>query len=269
MARPSKRGGKRIIMKRFILAFQFLTIIPIRTSGEVSRSDLAASMAYFPLVGAFQGGVLLLLVRLLSTNGLLPDPLMAGVLLLALALTNGGLHLDGFADTVDGLAGGHTPQERLRIMKDSATGAIGMVFLILIILLKYLAVFSVLSLGGWQAHAFIFLFPVAARWAMVPLANLAPYARKEGGLGEPFAGMGAGVMFVATAITFAVSFLAAGVFSFAPLVLLAFAAFVSSVFFRGKLGGVTGDVFGFQSEVSEVLYLVSAPVFLKILPALL
>lgn len=252
-------------MKRFILAFQFLTIIPIRTNGEVKRSDLSGSMAYFPFVGAFQGGLLFGLSRLLSLNNALPDFLVAGVLLFALAVTNGGLHLDGFADTVDGLAGGRTPEDRLRIMKDSSTGAVGMVFLIFIILLKYLALLGSLGVAG---GAFVFLFPVAGRWAMVPLASLAPYARKEGGLGEAFTGGKPGVLAASTLIAFSISYAAGGVSALAPLFLLAFAAFVSSVFFRARLGGVTGDVLGFQSEVSEALYLLSAPVFLKALPAL-
>ncbi|MFQ5736398.1 MAG: adenosylcobinamide-GDP ribazoletransferase [Thermodesulfobacteriota bacterium] len=258
-------------MKRFILAFQFLTIIPIRTSGAVSSRDLAASMAYFPVVGAFQGGVLYVLLRLLSLRGgLLPDFVVAGVLLFVLTLTNGGLHLDGFADTVDGMAGGHTPADRLRIMKDSSTGAVGMVFLMLIILLKYLALLGALGLSGGAAGApgaLVFLFPVAARWAVVPLANLAPYARKEGGLGEAFAEGGGRALAVSTAIAFVLAFVAGGLYCVAPLFVLLFAAYVSSRYFRSRLGGVTGDVFGFQSEVSEAIFLLSAPVFLKLLPS--
>ena len=251
-------------MKRILLSFQFLTIIPIRTDSEVTAADLSGSMAYFPLVGVFQGALLFGLYRLLSLNGAMPDFLIAGVLLFALTLTNGGLHLDGFADTVDGLAGGRTPEDRLRIMKDSATGAVGMVFLILIILLKYLALLGALTVAG---GVFVLLFPVAARWAMVPLANLAPYARKEGGLGEAFAGFRPGILGVSTAITFIFSFIVGGIFTIAPLLLLALAAYLSSVFFRRRLGGVTGDVLGFQSEISEALYLLAAPVFLKLLPA--
>jgi len=251
-------------MKRIILSFQFLTIIPIRTESEVTGADLSGSMVYFPLVGLFQGALLFGLYRLLSMNGAMPDFLIAGVLLFALTLTNGGLHLDGFADTVDGLAGGRTPEDRLRIMKDSATGAVGMVFLILIILLKYLALLGALTAAG---GVFVLLFPVAARWAMVPLASLAPYARREGGLGEAFAGFRPGVLAASSAIAFLSSFIAGGVYTIAPLLLLALLAYLSSAFFCRRLGGITGDVLGFQSEVSEVIYLLAAPVLLKTLPA--
>lgn len=246
-------------MKRIILSFQFLTIIPIRTESEVTSADLSGSMVYFPLVGLFQGGLLFGLYRLLSAWGT-ADFLTAGVLLFVLTLTNGGLHLDGFADTVDGIAGGRTPEDRLRIMKDSATGAVGMVFLILIILLKYLALLGALTVAG---GAFVLLFPVAGRWAMVPLANFAPYARKEGGLGASFAGLRPGILAASSAIAFIVSFVIGGIYTIAPLLFLAFAALVSAVFFRSRLGGVTGDVLGFQSEVSEALYLLSAPLFLR------
>ncbi len=256
-------------MKRVVLAFQFLTIIPIRTASHVDRSDLAASMAYFPLVGALQGAILLGAYYIFSIGGFLPDVVRAGLLFALLTLTNGGLHLDGFADTVDGLAGGHTPEERLRIMKDSATGAIGMVFLMLIILLKYVSILYVLGLPGRTGPALLFLFPVAARWAMVPLSAMAPYARKEGGLGEAFTGCSARVLASSTAFTLLVSWAALGFTAFAPLALLFFAAFVLALFFRSRLGGVTGDVFGFQSEISEVIFLLSAPVFMGLLSAYL
>ena len=125
-------------MERFFIALQFLTVFRVKKNIEVTGDGLASSMAYFPLVGALQGLLLAAVYSLISGTGLLQDSVAVAIVLLVLVLTNGALHLDGFADTVDGIAGGKTPEERLRIMRDSSVGAVGVVFLVLLLLIKYL-----------------------------------------------------------------------------------------------------------------------------------
>lgn len=236
-------------MKRFLLALQFLTVFRLKKDLHADVSEFSRSMAYFPLVGAIQGIILLFFWYLLST--LLPDNLVTGILLLILVLISGGLHIDGFADTVDGLAGGKTPEERLRIMKDSSTGAIGVVFVVLILLIKFLALqempFEV------KAQALV-AFPMVGRWAMAPLAFL-PCARPDG-LGKAFAGCGRSVVVKATVFTSVAIALLFGALALALVLLLGIMIYMSSKFFRRKTGGVTGDIFGFHSEAAEVLFLV-------------
>ncbi len=238
-------------MKRLILAFQFLTVFPIKKDMEPAPEDLSGSMAWFPVVGAAQGLILVAADYVLS--GLLPSGIVAGALVLVLVLTNGGLHLDGFADTVDGLAGGKTKEERLAIMRDSSSGAIGVAFLIMLILLKYLAIDSLPQDAKRQA---LFVFPVAGRWAMAPMAYASSYARPGGGIGAAFTDIRGATLITATVITAALSTLALGLFSLILLVGLWAVAWGFTRFFKNRLGGVTGDVFGFQSEVAEVLFLI-------------
>ncbi|MBI5810325.1 MAG: adenosylcobinamide-GDP ribazoletransferase [Deltaproteobacteria bacterium] len=199
------------MMNRFILAVQFLTVFPIKKDVPPARSELAASMAYFPLVGAVQGVILVAAYLLLALA--LPEGVSTALLLAILVLTNGALHIDGYADTIDGLAGGGTPEERLRIMRDSSVGAVGVVFVALLLLVKYSALMEVAP--GVKARV-LFIFPAAGRWAMVPMACWARYAREGSGLGGAFTENSRATL----------------------------------------LGGVTGDVFGFQSEVAEALFLV-------------
>ena len=97
-------------------------------------------------------------------------------------LITGGLHLDGLADTVNGLGGGKTPEERRLIMKDSRVGAFGVLSLILVLLVKF-GFFLAAGEQGWR-NEFV-LFPVLSRWGMVFLAYLSDYARPEGGWGRP------------------------------------------------------------------------------------
>ncbi len=238
-------------MKSLILAFQFLTVFPIKKDMEPVPEELSGSMAWFPLVGAAQGLILVASDYLLS--GLLPPGIVAGALVLILVLTNGGLHLDGFSDTVDGLAGGRTKEDRLRIMRDSSAGAIGVAFLIILILLKYLAIENI---GQDARGPALFVFPAVGRWAMVPMAYMSEYARAEGGLGAAFTGISRPTLIKATVIVAALSALALGAFSLILIAVLWAVIYGFSRLFKRKLGGVTGDVFGFQSEIAEVLFLI-------------
>ncbi len=237
-------------MKRLILAIQFLTIVPIKKGLALDKGDLAGAMAFFPVVGAMQGACLAALDYGLS--GILPQTVVSAILLAALALFNGGLHLDGFADTVDGLAGGVVADERLRIMRDSSVGALAVVALILLILIKFL---SINELNGEPRTAVIVIFPVIGKWCMVLLSCLAPPARKDG-LGASFAANSYSTLVVATGLTVGASWLVLGLGSLAVMGVMGVWTYLTAIFFKRKLGGVTGDVFGFHSELSEGLTLI-------------
>ena len=237
-------------MKGFLLALQFLTTFPVNKDLKADVSELRRSMSWFPLVGALQGLILVAAYFIFST--LLPDSVVMGLLLLVLVLTNGGLHVDGFADTVDGLAGGKSAEDRLRIMRDSSTGAIGVLFVVLLMLLKFLSLQELPEEARPQA---IFLFPVFGRWAMVPLACWAPYARPSGGLGAAFAGNSRDVLIKATLAAAILLSLLLGILSLVLVLVFGIILYVSSGYFKRKLGGVTGDVFGFHSEIAEVFFL--------------
>jgi adenosylcobinamide-GDP ribazoletransferase len=242
----------------FTLALTFLTKFPWFRGAPAEPGDLARSMLWFPWVGALLGAVFWG-----AWEGLgpwLPGPAAAGVLLTLTVWSTGGLHLDGLADTADGLGGGHTPEARLAIMKDSRVGTFGVLSLVLALVLKF-AFFLSLS-GQGAAAAVLILYPVASRWSMVFLAYLSPYARPEGGLGQAMtAGVSAQVLAGATVSAVVLSF---GVFGVRGLALLAAAGAVvwlGSLYFRHKLGGVTGDVLGAANEAVEVLVLGGALLF--------
>ncbi|MBE7414680.1 MAG: adenosylcobinamide-GDP ribazoletransferase [Deltaproteobacteria bacterium] len=241
-------------MKGLKLALEFLTIFRIGKSGkEPEPRELARSMAWFPIIGALQG--LILVVAYSVLKAFLPESVALASLIPVLLVTNGGLHLDGLADTIDGLAGGRDREDILRIMRDSSVGAMGAAGVTLIILLKFLSLYELPP--NEKAWA-IFLFPVAGRWAMVPLAAFAGYARPSGGLGAAFAGNTKGVLAAATLIALVMAAPFAGPFSVLVFALLGVIIYMSSLYFKRKLGGVTGDVFGFHSEIAELLFLFGA-----------
>ena len=89
-------------MKRFLIAFQFLTILPVSRSLTADGKDISGSTSYFVLVGLIQG-LLLVITGYIAGMVFHPD-LVIAVVLLVYILSNGGFHLDGLADTLDAVA---------------------------------------------------------------------------------------------------------------------------------------------------------------------
>ncbi len=235
----------------FIAALQFLTLLRLTGSDkEYTPEEFSRSMVFFPVVGALQG--LVLFVVYIALGGLLSPGLLGAVLVAVLVITNGGLHLDGFIDSVDGLAGGATPERRLEIMRDSAVGAIGVVALLILLILKYESISSV----SVSAAGAIFLFPVIGRWTAVPVAYLANYAREGEGLGRLFSEVKLKTLIYSTVITVVPVLVILGLTGLIAMVGVFIVAVFITAFFKRKIGGVTGDVMGFQGEVGEVLFLI-------------
>ena len=164
-------------MKRFIIALQFLTIVRLSRNIEVEPKELGRSMGYFPMVGLVLGFVLILFNILFLR--ILPAPVVDGILITILIIFTGALHLDGLADTIDGLAGGNSKEEILQIMRDSNTGAIGVVGLIMTLLLKYAAL---VNIPYEIKNQILVAMPVISRWSMVQLSLFSQYARPTNGI---------------------------------------------------------------------------------------
>ncbi len=236
--------------ERFVVAFQFLTAIPLFQARRFSDRELARSMAAFPWVGFALGALLWGIHALVGVH--LP-PALEGVLLVGvLAWASGAFHLDGVADTVDGLAGGWTPQRSLEIMRDSRIGALGAVALFLVLTAK---IFALGLLPGDVKGLGILLTPGVARGSVVLLAYGSVYARAGGGLGTPYTEhLDAGTLRLALVGSGLPCLLLGWPGAIAYLATLGYAAWLKRWFHR-RLGGVTGDVLGFAEETGEVLFL--------------
>jgi adenosylcobinamide-GDP ribazoletransferase len=233
------------------LALSFLTILPVPRRRTAEALELAAAMAWFPLVGLLLGGVLT--GSALGLILVLPDPATAALVVALLAVATRALHLDGLADTLDGLGGGQTREASLRIMKDHAVGAFGAVGLVLALLLKYGLILGLLEAGGLR---FLLIFPVISRAAMVLLAYLSPYARPEGGLGEAMTTLTTGrTLALAGGSAVLIVGLVSQTRGLAALAAAAVLTWSLARYFRHRLGGVTGDIFGAVNEVMEIITL--------------
>jgi adenosylcobinamide-GDP ribazoletransferase len=233
-----------------LAALQFLTLWPIKRG--FSSLEIGRSTAYFPIIGFLLGLILMGLYYLLKL--ILPLDLVIVLLLAALVVMSGGLHLDGLADTLDGMAGHRTPERRLEIMRDSRIGGFGAMGLVLFLLIEYIALNSVQA--RWVPFTLL-LAPVMSRWAMVNSIFAYPYARREG-LGKAFKeAVNWQQFWIATVIALAV---AAGLFRLAGLVVMAFtwlAFTLAAIYFRGQLKGLTGDTYGAINEIAFIASLLA------------
>jgi adenosylcobinamide-GDP ribazoletransferase len=235
-------------------ALGFLTVYPLRASDTWTPEALGNSMVYYPLVGLFIGLALWILYLLLHT--LFPTSIANVMLLGGLALMTGGLHLDGLADTIDGLSGGYSREDTLQIFKDPHIGTMAVVGVVLILLLKY-ACLNVLPDEAMLPS--LVLMVTLSRSSMVQLACFSPYARPNGGLGEPFVrGIKQDHLYAAMLLTAGIALLFSGMRGVMIWLLVSLATLGYQIYFRRRLSGITGDVLGATNEVNEVLVLLLA-----------
>ena len=268
------------MIKKVLLAFQFCTIVPVNVSGDVTEQDVGASAAFFPVVGAFQGLVVAMAAFLLIKVA--PPDVVAALALLCYILTDGGFDLDGLADTFDALAvrsSGDVERDRekrLSVMKDSATGAIGVIALIMTLLLKFVLMGRLLSdFSVPTACILFFLMAIFSKWINVPVMYHSVSARKDG-LGKIFiehAGLGSIALSTAIVVILIASAAVLNPVGGSSVNLVALCAcFCAGVYLLGllvikflakKFGGLTGDHFGALTEVCELLFLLVAYLWLQ------
>jgi len=238
------------MLKNFITAVQFLTIFTLNKKHEVRESDLAKSMVYFPLVGFALGFILVN-----ADKGLLwmfPHTIVNAVLLVILVLLTRALHVDGLADTLDGLMGGYDSQSRLHIMKDSRIGTAGVIGIVLLLLVKYLALNNLFSSSKVEA---LLTAPMLARWSQTLMVYKANYGREEG-MGSAFVGhLRGNSMIAAFAAAFGLSIWVNGWIALYLVVGVLVFTLLGKWYLVKRLGGVTGDAIGAISELNEVLVL--------------
>ena len=249
-SQPLNRGIINAIGS-FVAALRFLSIIPVSGSFGTSEEELARSAPFFPLVGLLFGCIALPMVWGLS---LIFPPVVTAVLAVFILLSfSGGLHLDGLADTADGFFSARPRERMLEIMRDSATGAMGVIALVMLLSLKIACLASMHE----QLLGAVLLMPIAGRIAILLLMAMLPYARSEGGLGSLFKDAFATAQarlraFAALLVLAGIAWTVAGpqglVAVFAVLLITALFAF----FCRQKIGGVTGDTLGAACELAEV-----------------
>lgn len=245
------------VARPFVFAWHFLTGIPLsRAHHEPTAVELAASMAWYPVVGILIGGGLVLADKVLTS--IFAAEVVNVLLIVLLVLLTRGLHQDGLADTLDGLAGGRTPAERLPIMRDPRIGAVGATGLFLSLILRYA---GLMALPQTLRLPALLCMPAVGRWAMVTMAWASSYARAEGGLAASFLTHLSWVHIAASTTVLSITLSLVFGVQGALLILVAGTVCLIAVWAgcRTWFGGITGDTLGATNEVIEILFLILVP----------
>ncbi len=241
------------IITQIRLALSFLTTLPAGSfSSEVQEETLGQTQAWFPVVGLLLG--LIIFAGGLFCKTFLTPAITATLILLLHFLLTGGFHLDGIADTADGLMSGRVEREKIfSIMKDSFLGSMGATALVLLLLLKFSALLTLVN----DAPLSLILFPVFGRYAIIQLTFSSEYARPEGGLGAIFTNhCGARELSIAAVTSLVAGIICAGITGLLSFFVIVLYVFLIKNAARRLLGGVTGDILGFTCESSETLALI-------------
>ncbi|MDB5352257.1 MAG: cobalamin 5-phosphate synthase/cobalamin synthase [Planctomycetota bacterium] len=242
------------IGRGFRLALGFLTVLPVGTlRGEVTPAELAASRFFYPPVGLLIGAVLAGLSLGLSRIGAPGATAAWGLVAVSVVLT-GGLHLDGLADTFDGLFLGGGPQRRLEVMRDPRVGSHGVVAVALVLIGKVMAVQAI----GDGRRALALLGAAAiARTLLLLSAGMAGYARPEGTGRLVIESAGLGGVLAAVVLALAIGAATCGTRGLVGgLVAIAVVMGLTALSSR-RLGGITGDTLGASVELGELAFLLA------------
>ncbi|EFG27584.1 adenosylcobinamide-GDP ribazoletransferase [Fusobacterium periodonticum 1_1_41FAA] len=263
-------------MKGFLLLLSFMTRIPMPKI-DYDEEKLGKSMKLFPLVGIVIGFILLFfsivfsyILSNLSFSAFLPIIIL--VVILTDLISTGALHLDGLADTFDGIFSYRSKHKMLEIMKDSRLGSNGALALILYFLIKFVLLYSLLMEDQGETVFAVLTYPVVARLCSVISCASAPYARGSG-MGKTFVdNTKASGVIIASLITVVYSSAMLYHITFPHalpsdlvirklgvnlliIAILGLFAYAFSKLIERKIGGITGDTLGALLEISSLVYL--------------
>ena len=234
-------------MTGFLIALRFLTRLPTPPVAPDAAGDLARAAPWLPAVGALVGGLVAAAVWLGAGLG----PWIGALLgILAWVLVTGGLHLEGLGDVADGLGAAHgDPARFVEVARDPHVGAFGVIAIVLQLAAKLVLLAAVAESVNMLSFAALALVCAWARWAPLALGRALP-PLAEGMASRLAAGI------TTPAVALAGAALALVTLLIAPVLLAALPLTAAlALYWRTRLGGVTGDCHGASIEVLESLLL--------------
>ena len=239
------------MFKAFILGLQFLTRLPINIRIDFDKKVLSKTPIFFPIIGMIIGGIAAIVYYLFSFFN--KDIAALGTVL-SLVLVTGGLHIDGLSDTCDGFFSSRPREKVLEIMKDSRVGTFGVIAIVFDILFKYILLRNMTISVVIPA---LILSSATGRTMIAMLLSFGKSAR-SGGMGEIFMSKNSKIYFSLALLILLIVGVIIGKYAFAVAF---FAAVIFSLLFMRYsykiIGGVTGDVYGADCELSEIIVLMA------------
>lgn len=242
-------------MKSFMIALAMYSRIPV-PQFEWKEENMKYSLLFFPMVGGLLGVVQYLFFRL---GGYLkwPTGFMASTLTVIPLLVTGGIHMDGYCDTMDALSSWQPKERRLEILKDPHAGAFAVI---------WCAAYFIMAYGSWQGvnmpqtMCLICLGYVISRAFSGLAVVFFPAAKKEGSLtafadaaAKGAAGAGLlGWILAAEAAQIIMCPIYGTVLFLGQVLFYVYYYWMS----KRKFGGITGDLAGWYLQCSEIMTLI-------------
>lgn len=234
-------------MRALILNISFFTRLPLAKLAPYSDDRYKASIKFFPYVGLIIGGIMVLPNLL----GGLPTSYVAVLNILVYLWISGGIHLDGFSDSLDGLLSGRTGERVFEIMKDSRMGAFGTIGIGLYLLILFV------FLQGMPISV-LWLTPYFSKLCASVVAGISNYPQGKSGMGSWFLIINTpltSVVHLAIGIGMALYF--GSTLGLLALVISLGMAILARRWHLRILGGLTGDSIGYIVESSWLFYLIA------------
>lgn len=235
-----------------LTAVQFLTRLRL-PSVPYEQDSLSRSLKFFPIVGLLIGSGSLLLYAVLAPH--LPLPIVGLLVVVYLVLITGCMHEDGLADSADGFGGGWEQERVLAIMRDSRIGTYGATALVLSVLARVLLI-------AWlprpEVGTYLIAAPVLGRWTTLPLSFYLAPARERSK--DHTDGQGARIarlttrasLFIGSLLTLVIVSALLGARAIAPILISLMVTLGTALYYRHRIGGITGDCFGATNQLAEI-----------------
>lgn len=226
-------------------AVSFLTVLPVANADGSPGERLGR--AYFPAIGALIG---LVGGAVAVVAGGVSSPLLGGAAAVAvMVVLTGAIHLDGLADTADGLLTHGDTARRLEVMRDPRLGSYGVTAIAAVLILD---VAAIAAMDPWRALTGLVIAGALSRLAMLALISFVPYVRPSGLGVAAWDSKRRGLDLAVGAVTAAAVCLLAPARALAALPLVALVAVSLAAVARRRLGGATGDICGATAELCQL-----------------
>ncbi|MEA5004215.1 MAG: adenosylcobinamide-GDP ribazoletransferase [Christensenella sp.] len=245
-------------MKKFGLAIQTMTRLPLKKQFDVTCQDYADSVAWFPATSLMAGAVMLAVYQLILLTGI--PYLPAFLCVMAGIMFTGGLHIDGFADVCDAFFAGKTKERTLEILKDSRMGTYGVLGIVFIVVAK---TFLIADLNPDRVLWVLLATPLCGKIPLVFCAKLSRYPRQDGMAKCIIENLKIDTALIAIIICSVAVFLVGG-FAAGSIAVACMIAIGAVMYFisEKKIDGATGDVLGACNELGEIVFLLVMAVML-------
>ncbi len=238
----------RSVANSFLVAMQFMTRVPVSTDVRFAQDALGRAAVFFPVIGLLvaAGGVALNW----ALSHYVPRSVAVVIVLAYLVIITGGLHEDALGDAADGFGGGWRKDQVLAIMRDSRIGSFGAVAITLSLIARFVFLSNI---PQQRFAAYLVAGQVVSRWTSLPLGYFLAAARGQDGQGTLVAKKISTLAFVGgTSLMIAIVAVVLRATSVWVLLAALGTTIASALYYRSRIGGITGDCLGATNQLTEL-----------------